>query len=528
MSRRSGRGPLAIATPHAAAAGVGRDLLLGGGNAFDAAVGAMLACCVAMPGSVGIGGYGGSLAAYLAGEGRVVAIDFDSRAPLAFRPEVFGGDRRNYVRGPLSIGVPAVVAGLGLALERFGTVSWAVASGPAITLAERGVEVSPGLKGELDRWAGWADPASLRALFPGGIVPEAGGRWLQPDMAGLLRLLAERGPGAFYRGDVPRRIVRQVRDRGGILAEEDFERYRPEVVEPIGVEYRGSRVLTPPPPSGGWTSLQILKTLEQFDLAALPPLGVAYFDLVARAARSSWRDRSEHAGDPDRTPLPLGPLLSEEAARDRATRIRRGGVSGAGGDPEPGSPHTVNILAADPAGNVVSMTATQGALYGSGVAIDGLGLLLGHGMSRFDLDGGSPNAPASGKRMAHNMAPAVILGPDGRPRAAVGMPGGTKIVTVTPQLVVSLLDLGLAPAEAVLAGRVHAEGAGPVAVSSAVPDPVVEGLRAIGHEVRRGQDEGGPPTEIGGPANALAIDPATGWVSAASQAGAWAAWSGDG
>jgi gamma-glutamyltranspeptidase/glutathione hydrolase len=188
----------------------------------------------------------------------------------------------------------------------------------------------------------------------------------------------------------------------------------------------------------------------------------------------------------------------------------------------------VNILAADPAGNVVSMTATQGALYGSGVAIDGLGLLLGHGMSRFDLDGGSPNAPASGKRMAHNMAPAVILGPDGRPRAAVGMPGGTKIVTVTPQLVVSLLDLGLAPAEAVLAGRVHAEGAGPVAVSSAVPDPVVEGLRAIGHEVRRGQDEGGPPTEIGGPANALAIDPATGGVSAASQAGAWAAWSGDG
>src|SRR5205814_6916331 len=94
-------------------------------------------------------------------------------------------------------------------------------------------------------------------------LPEVGTLWTQPDLGRFLRRLAEEGPQAFYHGDVPRQIVRQVREQGGILAEEDFERYRPEIVAPLATAYRGYRVLTPPPPSGGLTSLQILRTLEQ-------------------------------------------------------------------------------------------------------------------------------------------------------------------------------------------------------------------------------------------------------------------------
>jgi gamma-glutamyltranspeptidase/glutathione hydrolase len=154
------------------------------------------------------------------------------------------------------------------------------------------------------------------------------------------------------------------------------------------------------------------------------------------------------------------------------------------------------------------------------VVIDGLGLVMGHGMSRFDLAEGSPNAPAAGKRMLHNMAPTVVLGLDGRAHAAVGLPGGRKIVSVTAQLVVSLLDFGATPAVAVSAGRVHIEADEPVAVSASVPDTVVEELRAMGHSVRRGQDMGGPPDEIGGTANALVIDPRNGAVAVASQGGA--------
>jgi gamma-glutamyltranspeptidase/glutathione hydrolase len=513
-----------VATPHPAAAAAGRDLLLRGGNAVDAAVGAMLACCVATPGMVGLGGYGGSLVAYLANERKTVAIDFDSRAPLAYRPEPFGGERAKYDVGYLSITVPAVVAGLALALERFGTLPWAAVSEPAVALAEGGVPVTAELKAQLDKWATKADPVSRRALFPGGAVPAAGAVWVQRDLAGLLRRLAADGPVAFYQGEIPRAIVRQVRDHGGILAEEDFAGYRPAVVEPLAIEYRGYRVLTPPPPSGGLTSLQILKTLEQFDLSRVKPWGAEYFHLVAEAAKLSWQDRAKFLGDPDATPVPVDRLLSEETARAKAEQIRRGALGERGRVSAPSPPHTVNVLTADAAGTVVSLTATHGYLYGSAVVIDGLGLVLGHGMSRFDLAEGSPNAPAAGKRMFHNMAPTVLLGRAGlrqRPEAcaAVGLPGGPKIVTVTAQLVASLVDFRASPAAAVTAGRVHAEADEPIAVSSAVSDAVIEVLRALGHTVRRGQDVGGPPTEIGGTANALVIDPATGAASAASQAG---------
>jgi len=143
--------------------------------------------------------------------------------------------------------------------------------------------------------------------------------------------------------------------------------------------------------------------------------------------------------------------------------------------------------------------------------------VMNHGMSRFDPTAGSPNAAAPGKRMVHNMAPAVIVGRDGRAFGAVGLPGGPKIVTVTAQLVVSLVDFGASPTTAVMAGRVHAEADEPVAVSSVVPDTVVEELQALGHTVRRGQDVGGPPNEIGGMANALVIGPDG--TTAASQAG---------
>jgi gamma-glutamyltranspeptidase/glutathione hydrolase len=183
----------------------------------------------------------------------------------------------------------------------------------------------------------------------------------------------------------------------------------------------------------------------------------------------------------------------------------------------------VNVLTADSVGNVVSVTATQGSLYGSTVVIDGLELVMGHGMSRFDLLEGSPNAPAAGKRMLHNMAPTVLVGHGGQAVGAVGLPGGRKIVTVTAQLVVNLLDFGLAPAAAVHAARVHIEADQPLAVSSTVPEAVVEQLRMLGHTVQRGQESGGLPEEIGGVANALWIDPETGEVSVASQAGESAA-----
>lgn len=515
--------PSAVASPHPAATAAAKDILISGGNAIDAAVAAMLACCVATPGAVGLGGYGGSLVAYLAKRGAAVAIDFDSRAPLNYRPELFGGSTERYERGHLSITVPAVVAGLALAIELFGTQSWAAVSEPAIRLAEGGVQISSDLKRQLDEWSRKTDADSRRALFPDGAVPDVGTMWRQPDLARLLVRLSEKGPRALYHGDIPAAIVRQVRAAGGILAEEDFERCQAEVVEPLAINYRGYRVLTPPPPSGGLTSLQILKVLEHFELSKVAPWGAEYYHLFTEAAKQCWHDRVHYFGDPDVTPIPIGGLLSHPAAEEKANRIKAGRTQWFEGTTPPSPPHTANVVIVDGDGDLVSITATHGYLYGSQIAIDGLGLVMGHGMSRFDLTEGSPNAPAPSKRMFHNMAPMILLTPDGQPYAAVGLPGGPKIVTVTAQLVVSLVDFKALPAIAVSAPRIHVEADEPVAVSATVPQVVIEQMRAMGHTVTHGQTVGGLPEEIGGKANAILIEPVAQNMLAASQAGEAAA-----
>jgi gamma-glutamyltranspeptidase/glutathione hydrolase len=471
-----------IATPHPAAAAAGKEMYLQGGNAMDAAVAAMLACCVVEPAMVGLGGYGGSLVGFLSGQ--TVAIDFDSRAPLGYRPELYER-REDYEAGYRSITIPAVIAGLDLALASFGTLPWKDVSAPANRLAEDGVAVTATLRRQLDGWFTKADPGSRRAFLADGVVPDVGSVWRQPDLARLLRRLADNGPASFYHGDVPRAIVRQVQTHGGLLTESDFASYRPLTTAPLTMHYRGFRVLTPPLPSAGVTSLALLIGLDTHALADVEPWSARYFHLVAEAAKYAWDDRASYLGE----------------------------------SAPPPAPHTVNISAADNSGNIVSVTATQGYQFGSAVVIDGLGLVMNHGMSRFDLTPASGNAPAPGKHMAHNMAPTIILDKDRRPFAALGLPGGPKIVTVTAQLVVSLIDFHATPEQAVTAGRVHVAPGEPLAVSSAVSDEVIEELRRMGHTVRRGQDIGGPPNEIGGPANVVMIDPATGEITAASQAG---------
>jgi gamma-glutamyltranspeptidase/glutathione hydrolase len=168
--------------------------------------------------------------------------------------------------------------------------------------------------------------------------------------------------------------------------------------------------------------------------------------------------------------------------------------------------------------NVVSITATQGVYFGSKVVIPKIGLLMNHGMSRFDYPppADHPNAPRPGKRMQHNMAPTIVL-KGTQPRYAMGLPGGTKIITVTAQLAINLIDFGVSARQAVFAPRIHTQGDEPIAVSSAVSDAIIDQLKALGHGVVRGQTDG-PALEIAGNANVLAYDPATQKLEAASQA----------
>jgi gamma-glutamyltranspeptidase/glutathione hydrolase len=497
------RGVVVTAHPDGVRAGV--DVLRDGGNAVDAAVAALLALCVVAPHNVNLAGYGGSMVIHLAGSRRTTAIDFDARCPLAYTRQLLA-NAQDAVHGYKSIGVPGIVAGADLALKRHGTRAWKDVAAHALRLAVDGWPIDREFQTALTAWAKQTDPASRHAILGDGPVPKAGERWVQKDLAALIRRLGDEGPGVFYAGDIPRTFVRQVRANGGVLSEEDFKRFRAQEVEPVAADYRGYRILTPPAPSGGLIALAALKSLEPFDTKGWQPWGAPYFDHLADALKLAWALRHAHLSDPDFVKIPVDEFTSDAAGRARAQKIREGHVD-ASAKPIGGPNHTVNVATVDAAGNAVSLTATQGGTFGSRVAIEGLGVIVGHGMSRFDLVAGSPNQPEPGKRMQHNMCPTVVL-KDGRLDAVLGLPGGTRIPTVTAQLLVSHVDFRATPGQSVSAPRVHTEGAEPLLLSPATPTEVAAELVMMGHRVTRNQ-------AIGGPANVATVDPRTGAVTAA-------------
>jgi gamma-glutamyltranspeptidase/glutathione hydrolase len=496
----------AVACSRREAASAARDILQQGGNAIDAAVAALVVQCVIEPKNVGIGGYGGSLVLFHAKTARAHAIDFDSRAPRKFDPATFNESSAKH--GCLAIGVPGIVAGMDLALREYGAMPFKRVAQPAAELAENGVVVSRELANSFKNLGRQIDPISRRAYFPNGL-PSEGATWVQPDLAKLIRRLGDEGLSSFYQNDIAATISRQVQQGGGTLAEQDFHDFSASIVEPLHIAYRGYELYTPPLPSGGLTSLSILKTLEQFDVGRLAPWGAEYVELFAGAANLGWEERYKYFGDPDFVDVPVDDLLSGERGRARAKILRERFPTAS--RPAARSSSTVNIVVKDRDENLVSLTATHGEAFGSHVAVEGLGLMLGHGMSRFDTNGSSPNFPAPRKRPQHNMSPLVVLR-GGKPYAALGLPGGPKIVTVTAQLAVNLIDFHATPQQVVSAPRIHTEGQEPIQVTSDVHEDEVARLRSKGRSVKT-------VASIGGPANAIVVDPDTQHVQAAATNG---------
>ncbi len=488
----------ALATGHPLGAAAGLAILQAGGNAIDAAVAAKLALCVVIPGSVGLGGYGGSAVICvgprggpLVSAGEIAAVDFDSCAPLAFRDGMVTADPQSNYYGARAVTVPAVVAGLDLILRKFGRKTWSEVSQPAIRLAREGFVFDAEHERYFARCAAKFDDQSVSSLFPDG-VPRLGERWRQPDMAAVLQQLSDEGPAAFYQGEIADRIVKFLQTRGGILAEEDFRQYQAQCVDVVSARCRDCDLFTPPPPSGGITSLAIVQTVEAG--LALDSSAVSWnagtYHAFAEAAKLCWQERQSHLGDPEFVDVPLRELVSTEAAELRAQRIRSGHTLRGSGSIDTSS-HTSNVVAADAEGNMISLTATQGWMYGSHLVVEGLGLVLNHGMSRCDFVSGHPNAPAPGKRMQHNMSPMIALR-DGRPAFAFGLPGGPKIVNVTAQLAVDTILFGAKPKDAIAAPRLHTQGSEPLLVSAHMPDHTIAELEVLGHSIRREADMGGP------------------------------------
>lgn len=473
------------------AAKVGGDILTAGGNAVDAIVAAAFTAAVIAPHMCGPGGYGGAFVAAVAGGMRVVAIDFNSTAPAAATPDMFtGANARRQTHGWLAAGVPGTLAGLHLAAAKYGTKPFADVVKPAAALARDGFRVDGSLaNGIRSAKANLAkDPASAKLYLPGGEPPKAGDTLTNPDLAALLDSFARAGTVAdFYRGDAAKRVAAAFKENGGLVTDADLAAYAPH--EPTPAEWsRGPvGVFTPPPTAGGVTALQALMVLDHLGWGAWDAADTKSLRGRVEALRLCWADRLRFLGNPDKADVPWRELLDPARVGKQAKQVeeslRTGKPVPAATDGRPAG-GTIHLSAADAKGNVAALTLTHGGGFGAQVTVPGLGVTLGHGMSRFDPRPGHPNGPGPGKRPLHNMCPTVVLR-DGKAVLAAGGRGGRKIPNAVFEVLAQYLLRGATPAAAVAAPRVHTEGGMAVELERGWPEAAVRTLTEPGYTVTR-------------------------------------------
>jgi gamma-glutamyltranspeptidase/glutathione hydrolase len=463
-----------VVTAHHLASQVGVDVLKSGGNAVDAAVAVGYALAVVYPEAGNIGG-GGFMTIRMK-DGQSTFIDFREHAPLAASRTMYLDNDGNPISnasidGFLAVGVPGSVAGFEYAREKFGELQRDALLGPAIKFARDGFALSDydakSLNAERERLA--KDPAA-KAIFvkQDGTPFRPGETLIQPDLANSLSAIAKDGPGAFYNGPIADAIVRASQAKGGILAKADFEQYKVREHEPIRCNYRGYDILSAPPPSsGGVIICEILNILEGYPISYLGFGSSQTVHVMAEAMRHAFVDRNTALGDPDFVDNPISKLLDKSYAAGIRAKIEpyRAGVS-ASLIPKGLGEHreTTHYSIADDEGNAVAVTYTLNGGYGAGVVAEGTGILLNNEMDDFTAKPGKPNlygliqgeanAIAPRKSPLSSMSP-TIVSKDGKPFMVIGSPGGPRIITITLEAIVNVIDHGMDVQEAIDAPRIH-------------------------------------------------------------------------
>jgi len=490
------------------AAKIGVEILRRGGNAVDAAVATGLALAVTLPRAGNLGG-GGFMLVYIAKEKKTVVIDYREAAPADTPRDVFlteAGDAvaaRSRDSG-LGVGVPGTVAGLSLALRKYGSGKFSLAelATPAVTLARAGLEVSDDLADSLPlaqaRFKRW--PSSARIfLHPDGTALLRGDRLVQTDLASVLEAIGRDGERAFYEGPVAEKIVASVRAAGGRMTVEDLKSYRAVERAPLHGSYRGYEIASvPPPSSGGVHIIELLNMLEGFPLASLGADSAATIHLLAEAMKLAYADRAEYLGDPDQVKIPVAGLISKAyAERLRAqisTTRARPYAEIKPLDPAPyESDQTTHFSIVDHDGNAVSNTYTLNFSYGLGLVAEGTGILLNNelddfaakpgALNAYGLTGGAANAPGPRKRPLSSMAPAMVFR-DGELELVTGSPGGSRIITIVTEIILDIVDFGMNLAEATEAVRVHHQGLpDELQVERGLNPDTIRLLQALGYKV---------------------------------------------
>lgn len=455
---------------------VGVEVLKAGGNAVDAAVAVGFALAVVLPNAGNMGG-GGFMLIHDAKQGRQTALDFREQAPTSATRDMFLDSKGEVVPGAsldthIAVGVPGTVAGLFKAHAKHGHLPVARLIEPAIKLAEQGFEISHELSGLLvehrARLAAW--PATKAIFFVNGEPLKAGQKLVQADLAKSLRLLARKGPSAFYEGPIGQGIVAEMARHGGRLNQADLSGYRVVERQPVAGVYRGYDVVSMPPPSSGGVHLvQMLNILSGYPLSDYGAGGARSLHVMAEAMKVAYADRSKYLGDPDFVKVPVKGLTSTQYAAALRLGIDASKARPAA-DIAPGVPlpyessQTTHYSVCDSKGNAVSVTYTLNTDFGSGIVATGTGILLNNEMDDFSakpgvpnvfgLVGGDANAVEPKKRPLSSMSPTMLL-KDGKVFLVTGSPGGSRIITSTLQTIVNVVDFGMNPAEAAAMPRIH-------------------------------------------------------------------------
>lgn len=468
------RNGMVVSSQHLASK-IGVEILKQGGNAVDAAVAVGYAQAVVNPCCGNIGG-GGFMTIHLA-DGRDTFINFREKAPATARADMYLDAEGRVIKnasllGYRAVAVPGTVLGLDTALMKYGTMTRAQAMKPAIQLAREGFILNRGDTDIIDTTvqAIRNDPEASRLfLRRDGSPLQPGDRLVQKDLARTLEAIARHGPDAFYKGRIPEAIEKAARAGGGIITAADFAAYTVGENAPLSCNYRGYVFLSAPPPSsGGATMCQILNTLGGYDLKAMGFNSAATIHVMTEAMRHAFMDRNTFLGDPAFVQNPLDRLLSKDYAAAIRARIKPEKATPTA-EVQPGvEPHekteTTHYSIVDKQGNAVSTTYTVNGRFGAVVIAPGTGFFLNDEMDDFTvkpgvknlygLVQGATNAIAPGKRPLSSMSPTLVT-KDGQVFMVLGSPGGSRIISITLETALNVIDHGMAPQEAVDAARIH-------------------------------------------------------------------------
>ena len=501
------KGMVSAANELASKAGV--EILKNGGNAVDAAIATALALNVVEPNASGIGG--GGFATIRLKDGTVICWDFREVAPASATKDMFASEQAKKekwsVMGGKAVGVPGSVKGLFTILEKHGTMSFAQVAAPAIALAEKGFKVDPLLSSMvMDNFEKiLAYNPEGTSYTPAGLPLEKGQLLKQPKLAATFKLLAEKGPDVFYKGEIGKAVVAAVNKAGGDMSPADLAAYRVEKRDPVKGTYRGYTVMAPPPASSaGVHVVQILNMMENFPVSKWGFNSEPYLHHLAETSKMMFADRAKFMADTAFVKVPITGLTSKEYAKvlagkigeKSATEINAGDPWPFNGEPKvaysPAEDHnkhisTTHFSVADKDGNMVAWTWTINYFFGSGVFVPEFGFMLNNEMDDFSTNPTSVNAPEPGKRPLSSMTPTIVLDPKGKPFMSVGSPGATRIIMAVAQIIMNAVDFGMGMDEAIEAPRIfnnlNGNKANKLMIEGPLDDSIVQALKNRGHDV---------------------------------------------